>query len=183
MTTTCDCTRDQLAASTTSGSAIKATLDTLTTMVLETEVPPPDCIRVHYDVDRDPGRMGTYQDSWMLHFTGRYGASQFLFVVTCPEDHSVEDWMALADGKRDLECYQGNGGGGCRLKGNNIEFNANPSGGGGDVELTVSLPLALVARPLREAIQGAVAEGLPFRPELLRGGGRSAPTDSLTNSE
>jgi hypothetical protein len=130
-----------------------------------TPAPRSDSVRVYYEVDVGSGRISdteTEPDSWILYIQGVYGVCKFTYVVYYPNKHSVEDWEALADGKRNLECYQGNGGGGFRVVGATIEFNANPSGGGGDVDLTVSLPLAVIAGPLRAAIRAAAAEGLQF---------------------
>jgi len=119
-----------------------------------------DSIHIYCDVDSSIERED--EIFWMLYIKGSHGKMRFEFVVTEPQLHTVGDWMDLADGKKNLLCYQGNGGGGFTIKGSDIEFDANPSGAGGDVYLTVSLPLSLVAGPLRDVIKRAQAEGLPF---------------------
>jgi hypothetical protein len=122
-------------------------------------------IRVYYEVDRGAGCGDDDKaDAWIMYFEGRYGPSRFKFAVCYPHHHSVDDWDALAAGQRNLDCYQGNGYGGVEIVGDMLRFGAGPSGAGGDVDLTVDLPLALVAEPLRAAIRAAVAEGLRFAP-------------------
>jgi hypothetical protein len=128
-------------------------------MSTTTEVKCSDSIRVRYEVERQDGDI-----SWVLYFEGVYGISRFQFEVPFPHEHSVEDWEALAAGKRGLSCCDTCAFGAVQIVGSDLAFGAAPAGRGNGVHLEVLIPLAVVAGPLRAAIQAAVAEGLPFAP-------------------
>lgn len=111
-----------------------------------------DYIKIYYEVDEDSGENG-YPDNWLLNFEGVYGKMRFKFVVVRPNEHTVDEYLGIADCKNDLPCYLRNGSGGIEIyETNQIEFEAGPSGGGGDVHLSVRLPLELVAESMRKVI-------------------------------
>jgi hypothetical protein len=119
-----------------------------------------DCIRVYYEIEREADG----DTSWMMFFEGSYGISKFKFEVPFPDEHSVEDWEALAAGKRGLDCCESCAFGAIQIVGSDLVFGAAPSGRGNGVFLEVLIPLVVVAGPLRVAIRGAIAEGLRFAP-------------------
>lgn len=118
-----------------------------------------DNIKVYYTVVPGAG-CGTDDeaDAWILYFEGRYGPLKFKFVVMYPNSHSVDDWEALAAGRRNLDCDQRNDDAGIEVCGDTFDFGVGLSA----ADMTVNLPCALVAEPLRAAIRAAVADGLTF---------------------
>jgi hypothetical protein len=117
----------------------------------------PNTLEVYWTADEYDG-----VTSWIMYFRGVRGSLKFKFAIMYPNEHSVAAWEELAAGKQDFRCYHGNGEGGIQVVDGMLVFGAAPSGGGGDVSLTVAIPLAEVAEPLRAAVRTAIAEGMPF---------------------
>jgi hypothetical protein len=90
--------------------------------------------------------------TWSLHFEFGCCGSTSRFAMYDAAAYSREEWAALAAGKGHI--------GRIRADGGALEFGITRD----DAEIAITIPLAVVAEPLRAAIQAAVAEGLPFAP-------------------
>jgi hypothetical protein len=92
--------------------------------------------------------------AWTLSFVVEFQCGpKFTFVIE--EPYLVDDKLrALAAGKDTyIQCYQGNGRGAVALRLGEMDFIAAPSGAGGDVSSTFTLPAAAVLPKLRDELK------------------------------
>jgi len=89
----------------------------------------------------------------------------FSFTVEEPYLVSKNDWIDLAEGKKSLYLYAGNGEGSIRSCDDRtcIEFVAYPSGSGGDVNSELKVPRSMIEEKLKEAIEEADIQGFMFK--------------------
>lgn len=106
------------------------------------------------------------EETWSLKFIFECESVSLTctFDVHEPYLHSYEDWFEVARGERDIHLYMGNGEGSIRSSkdGKALKFTAHPSGGGGDVVSTVSVPVELISEKLIDALKEARESGLLF---------------------
>jgi hypothetical protein len=103
--------------------------------------------------------------AWEMHIECRIGKSgSFSYRDWEPYRYTAEEWLALANGERNLRCC---GSGFAILNDGNIEF-----GAAGKmhhlapiecIQMVARFPLSALAGPLRAAIESAIARGLRFK--------------------
>ena len=84
---------------------------------------------------------------------------KFSFKVDEPYLCTFEEWEKLANGNGTVSLYQGNGEGSIESKNDEMIFVAAPSGSGGDVTSTFTIPLAHVSSELKRVLDEVKKEG------------------------
>lgn len=114
----------------------------------------PDTLNVYLRVTDDP--------QWAIYFEGTRDEMRFKYVIIRPDEHTVDDWEALAAGRRDLpECYSCHSHG-IQIDNGHLVFIDSATTSDGDL-CTIAIPLAEISELLRLIIKTAVAARLPFR--------------------
>jgi hypothetical protein len=113
-----------------------------------------DTISVYHTLD-GPSRWAR----WSMHFKYACGGVTFRFVVHDAGAHSREAWAALVAGKGRVGRVMEHGGDALAFI---VTSRSDAWGDDGDAESVVTIPLAVVAGPLRAAIQAADAAECAF---------------------
>jgi hypothetical protein len=90
----------------------------------------------------------------MIAFQWRSGDNVSAFLVTDPEEIKYGEWIDFLDGKlRHLNFYEGDGEGFFEKNGAQLRMVSGPSGGGGDVEASITVDFKRASDVLRIVIE------------------------------
>lgn len=90
---------------------------------------------------------------YYIKFTFQMGGILFAYEVAEPDIVEMSEWQKLARGENvDLNFYQGNGDGYICSNNRAVKFVSSPSGSGGDTIAEFTVAHAIIAGPLRAAL-------------------------------